>query len=231
LLLYTFLLIYLGRPAEKPAAPTAASPANPGVTANSVFRDMLRIAAGLTLLVLGSRWLVLGAVSAAKLLGVGETIIGLTIVAAGTSLPEVVTSLVASFRGERDIAVGNVVGSNLFNLLGVLGLAALVAPEAVTVPPAVLARDLPIMVAVAFVCLPIVFTEGTISRWEGGLLLAYYAAYTTYLILMATGHPVSAPFQTAMAYFVIPLTLITLLVVTIQAIRRQPPPPGPGDTV
>ncbi len=132
-----------------------------------------------------------------------------------------VTSIVASMRGERDIAVGNVVGSNLFNLLGVLGLSALIAPNSIDVDNSILALDLPLMIAVAFACLPIFFTGGKISRWEGGFLFAYYIAYTVYLVLKATRHDALPAFRAAMMYFVIPLTVITLVVVTVQAIRRK----------
>ena len=116
---------------------------------------------------LGSRWLVNGAVAFAQALGVSELVIGLTIVAAGTSLPEVATSILAAFRGERDIAVGNVVGSNIFNLLAVLGLAGLVAPGGLPAPAALLRFDLPVMVAVALACLPI-FASGARDRALGG---------------------------------------------------------------
>jgi len=109
-------------------------------------------------------------------------VIGLTIVAAGTSLPEVVTSVVASLRGERDIAVGNVVGSNIFNLLCVLGAASLFAPAGISVSPPVQGFDLPVMVGTALICLPIFFTRFTVDRWEGGLLLGCYGAYMAYLI-------------------------------------------------
>ena len=94
-------------------------------------------------------------------------VIGLTIVAAGTSLPEVATSVVAALRGERDIAVGNVIGSNTFNILGVLGLSGLVAPAGLPVRRAMLSFDLPVMIAVAVACLPVFFTGHLIARWEG----------------------------------------------------------------
>ncbi|MDF2773712.1 MAG: Na+/Ca+ antiporter, CaCA family, partial [Geminicoccaceae bacterium] len=116
--------------------------------------DVVLILIGLALLVLGAQWLVEAAVDMATALGVSELVIGLTIVAAGTSLPEVATSVLATLRGERDIAVGNVVGSNIFNLLAVLGLGSLVAPEGVPVSPGALAFDMPVMVAVAVAALP-----------------------------------------------------------------------------
>lgn len=176
---------------------------------------------GLGLLILGSNWLVDSAITFARWFNVSEVVIGLTVIAIGTSLPEVVTSIVASLKNERDIAVGNVVGSNLFNLMGVLGCTALVAGGDLAVSPQVLWFDLPVMAAVAVVTLPIFFSYGIIRRWEGGLLLAYYFAYTLYLILDATGHSGLPPFRAAMLYFAIPLTVLTLVVVMINDLRRR----------
>ena len=183
--------------------------------------DVAMVAGGLLLLVLGSRWLVQAAVATAEALGLSELVIGLTIIAAGTSLPEVVTSLVASLRGERDIAVGNVVGSNLFNLMGVLGVTALVAPAGIAVSDAVLGFDLPVMLAVAFACLPIFFTGARISRGEGALLFAYYVAYTGYVVLAATEHGSADALGVALLGFALPLTAVTLLVITLHALRRR----------
>lgn len=177
--------------------------------------------AGLGLLVLGAHCMVDGAVAMARLLGVSELVIGLTIIAAGTSLPEVATSVVAAIRGERDIAVGNVVGSNLFNLLGVLGVTALVSPHGVRVAEAALAFDLPVMAAVAIVCLPVFFTGATISRWEGALLLAYYGAYVAYLLLDAVNHDAQPLFGAAVAGFAIPLTALGLGLAVWNARKRR----------
>ncbi len=175
--------------------------------------QMALIAAGLALLVLGANWLVDAAVSLARLFGLSELVIGLTIVAAGTSLPEVATSVVATVRGERDIAVGNVIGSNAFNILAVLGVSGLLAPQALPVPAAMLNFDLPVMIAVAAACLPIFFTGHVIARWEGVLFLCYYAAYTAYLLLAAQRHDALATYGTVMATVVLPLTAVTLVVV------------------
>ncbi|MDI9548838.1 MAG: calcium/sodium antiporter [Chloroflexota bacterium] len=179
------------------------------------------VVGGLAVLALGSHWLVAGATAIAELLGVSQLIIGLTIVAVGTSLPEVATSILASIRGERDIAVGNAVGSNIFNLLAVLGLSALVAPVPLRVNTAAIHFDLPVMVAVALACLPIFFTGSLIARWEGFLFLGYYAAYTVYLILYAQQHDALPLFSDVMLLFVIPLTVLTLVVITWRAFGRQ----------
>lgn len=174
--------------------------------------NVVLIAAGLALLVLGSGWLVNGAVAMARAFGVSEMVIGLTIVAAGTSLPEVATSIMASVRGERDIAVGNVIGSNLFNLLAVLGLAGLVAPDGIGVAASALRFDLPVMLAVTVACLPVFFTGHEIARWEGWLFLGYYVAYSAFLVFSATAHSAMDTFGLAMFGFALPLTVLTLLV-------------------
>lgn len=180
----------------------------------ALIKNTLFILLGLTLLVLGSSWLIESAVVFANYLGISELVIGLTVVAAGTSLPEVVTSIIAALRGEKDIAVGNVVGSNLFNIMGVLGIASVAAPLGIHVAPAILYFDIPIMIAVALACLPIFFTQGEISRKEGILLLGYYIAYTTYLVLAASHHDALPYFNQAMLLFVIPITCFTLALIT-----------------
>ncbi len=185
------------------------------------IKNISLVLGGLVLLVLGSRWLVDSAVSFAQYLGVSELVVGLTIVAAGTSLPEVVTSVIAAIRGERDIAVGNVVGSNIFNIMGVLGFASILAPRGIEVSTAVIVFDIPVMIAVALACLPIFFTGGAISRQEGVVLLGYYVAYTLYLVLAASHHDALKGFSAVMLYFVIPLTVITLITVALQEIRSR----------
>ncbi|MDR7418808.1 MAG: calcium/sodium antiporter [Armatimonadota bacterium] len=196
--------------------------ARPGETRRWPIDGAL-IVVGLGLLVLGSRWLVDGAVVMARALRVSELIIGLTIVAAGTSLPEVATSLIAAVRGERDIAVGNVVGSNLFNILAVLGTSALAAPQALTVSAAALRFDIPVMLAVAVASLPIFFTGHLIARWEGALFLSYYAAYVLYLILDAVGHDALPAFSGVMLVFVLPLTVLTLAIGVARSLGRRRP--------
>ena len=187
-------------------APSAGWDRHPAV-------QLLLIVAGLGLLVLGATWLVDSAVRFAQYLGVSELVIGLTIVAAGTSLPEVATSVIAALRGQRDIAVGNVVGSNVFNILGVLGLSSLVTPVGIGVAPSVLAFDLPVMIAVAIACLPIFFTGNLISRWEGALFFGLYAAYMAYVLLAAQQHDALQPYSAVMMMAVLPLVALTLALV------------------
>ncbi|HAX70507.1 MAG TPA: calcium/sodium antiporter [Anaerolineales bacterium] len=167
---------------------------------------------GLTLLVVGSDFLVNSSIEIARWLGVSELVIGLTIVAAGTSMPEVATSVTAALKGERDIAVGNVVGSNIFNILAVLGLGGSVAPAGLVVSSAALNFDIPVMIAIAVACFPVFFTGGQIYRWEGALFLAYYVIYTAYLIMNATNHSSLPMFSSVMIWFVLPITALTFVI-------------------
>jgi cation:H+ antiporter len=195
-------------------------PAEPGAWDSKWPAQLALIAAGLAALVFGSEWLVTAAVAFAKALGVSDLVIGLTIVAAGTSMPEVAASITAAIKGERDIAVGNVVGSNLFNILGCLGLSSIVSGGAgLVVAPSVLAFDIWVMLAVALACLPVFMTGREIARWEGGVFVAYYVAYAVYLILAAQQHDALLAFSTAMLSFAIPITVITLVVLLLRRPR------------
>ena len=170
------------------------------------------IVGGLVMLVVGADWLVDSAVAFARAFGVSDLVIGLTVVAVGTSMPEIATSIVAAIRGQRDIAVGNVVGSNVFNLLAVLGAAGIASGAGLPVSEAARNFDLWVMLAVAFACLPIMITGREIARWEGGVFLAYYAAYTAWLVLQAQQHASLPAFSGIMLGYVLPLTVITLVV-------------------
>ncbi len=163
---------------------------------------------GTIMLVSGSQLLVNSAVSIAEFFGASPLIIGLTVIAFGTSLPELATSVMASIRGERDIAVGNVIGSNIFNILVVLGLASAVSSKGIAVSPSAIGFDIPVMVAVAVMCLPIFFTDNEVSRREGTLLLAYYVLYIGYLIANATNP--NSPWTGLIGTVVVPLTLLLL---------------------
>ena len=224
IVVYTTLLIRLARRQGVAAAADidVPPPAAPGTgLRDRLLVQLAMIAGGLTMLVFGSQWLVEGAIAVAQGLGVSELVISLTIVAAGTSLPELATSVLAAFRGERDIAVGNVVGSNIFNLLCVLGCASVIAPEGVAVAPAALRFDIPVMTAVALACLPLFITGGVVSRWEGLVFVLYYIAYTVYLILSAGHHDGLAGYGLAMQWVVLPLTGLTVLVLLLRDVRRR----------
>jgi cation:H+ antiporter len=185
-----------------------------------LLTDIGMVILGLVALVWGSKFLVTGAVTIAKSFGIPELVIGLTIVSAGTSLPEVAASITAALKGERDIAVGNVVGSNIFNLMSVLGLGALVSPHGIPVSAAALRFDLPVMVAIAVACLPI-FLFGRISRMNGMFFLAYYAMYLVYLFFMATHHPAFALYQKVLGYGVLPITVLVLLAMGVKALEAR----------
>lgn len=174
--------------------------------------NIAQVVIGLGILVLGANWMVDSAVTVAKWLGVSELVIGLTVVAIGTSLPELATSVVAAAKGERDIAVGNAVGSNIFNLLSVLGLSAIIVPVGIPVSQAAISFDLPVMIAVALASFPVFFTGGQIYRWEGFLFVGYYIAYTVYLVLNATHHDALPIINMVMGWFVLPLTALTLII-------------------
>ena len=196
-----------------------------GSASQGTFKEWLLqlggVLSGALLLVWGSRWFVSGATDMALIFGMSDLVIGLTVLAVGTSLPEIATSVIASVRGERDIAVGNIVGSNIMNIVLVLGVSSIMAGDGLPVPSAALRFDMVIMLTVAIACLPIFFTGHTISRWEGILFLGYYVAYTVYLFLETTHHRALPTFSWVMMAFVIPLTVVTLLLVTWQAVRGK----------
>ena len=223
LLAYTAFLIAQSRRAQRATKEefTAEMP-NAGGWDGHWAMQLALVVVGLALLVFGADWLVRAATAVARAFGVSDLVIGLTIVAAGTSLPEVATSLLAAIRGERDIAVGNVIGSNTFNILGCLGLSGIVAEDGLPIAPAVLAFDAWVMLAVALACLPIFLTGRRIARWEGGIFLAYYTAYTAYVVLAAQAHDSLPAFSAAMLWFVMPLTALT---VAIAAHRSAPGTP------
>jgi cation:H+ antiporter len=189
-------------------------------SAKKILIDIGFIVAGMALLVLGSDWLVYSATQIAKSLGVSELIIGLTIVAVGTSLPEITTSVIAALKGKSDIAVGNAVGSNIFNLLGVLGIGALVAPNGIHVAQRILQFDLPVMVFVAMVSLPIFFIDNRISRLEGELLLSYYVIYMVFVTLRAAESSY-LPFIEIFIAFFAPATFAALVVIVIRSVRAK----------
>ena len=189
--------------------------------AAQLIRQGLFILGGLILLVIAARAMVTGASEIARAYGVSELVIGLTVVAIGTSLPEFVASVVASSRGQGDIAVGNVVGSNLFNILAVIGIGAMVAPDGIPVSRDAIRLDIPIMIAVTLACLPLFFTGCRISRTEGGVLLGYFVAYTAYVTMGATDATYTRSFEIAMVGFVIPLTVMALAFSVYQNVQSR----------
>lgn len=144
------------------------------------------LAVGLGLSVLGADWLVSGAVDIARKLAISEAVIGLTIVAIGTSAPELVTTIVATLRDERDVAVGNLLGSSIYNILVILGLTCIVAPDGIPVERQLMLVDIPLMTGVALICIPAFVTGKRISRLEGGIGVAVYTVYMVWLVLTRT---------------------------------------------
>ncbi|NNF37276.1 MAG: calcium/sodium antiporter [Gemmatimonadetes bacterium] len=218
LLLLALYLGLLSRVARRGLPdPIAVSPFKPpeglppprkaGSIEGSLAIDFGRAVAGLALLIVGADQFVGGATGIARAAGISDLVIGLTLVAAGTSMPELATSVLATLRGERDLAVGNVVGSNVFNVLAVLGAGA-AASGGIEVPAGVLLFDFPVMLAVGLVCLPVFLSGSTITRWEGGMLVFYYALYVVYLGLNTTEHRYQEEFGVAVLGVVLPLTVI-----------------------
>ncbi len=189
--------------------------------AGQLVLQLVLVLSGLGLLILGSHWLVEGSTTLARWMGASELLIGLTIMAAGTSLPEVATSVFAAIRGERDIAVGNVVGSNIFNLLAVLGLSAAISADGVAVAEQAVQFDIPMMLVVAVACLPVFFTGNLIARWEGSLFLATYVLYTTCLILLAGDSSRTADFSRLLWWFALPLGGITIGVISWRILKKS----------
>ena len=226
---YLWLAVTLGRRESKRVkAQYAQAQGEPPRKPAGVVLNAMLIIAGLGLLVLGANWFVEGAVAIAKALGVSELVIGLTVVAIGTSMPELAASIMASIKGQRDIAAGNVIGSNLFNILCILGITSTVAPDGIRVDPSALEFDIPVMTAVAVACLPIFFHGQRIERWEGAMFLGYYAAYMVYLVMDAVAakepggdHQTLRTFSTVMMTVVVPLTVITLVVCVVRQFRHN----------
>lgn len=223
LIAYILFAIYKGRKETEAVTieyKTAFKPNMPEKNIRLISKQLVLILTGLVFCVLGANWLLDGAVILARVLGVSELIIGMTLVAASTSFPEVATSVVATIRGQKDIAIGNVVGSCIFNILGIVGMAGLVAPDGISIAPSVTRFDLPVAIAACVACLPIFFTGHKISRWEGSLFMGYFLAYTSYLVMEARDHDALPMFSLMMMWFVAPLTLITLLIFFYRALRK-----------
>ncbi|MEN5303055.1 MULTISPECIES: calcium/sodium antiporter [unclassified Pseudomonas] len=182
---------------------------------------LLQVLFGFGLLSLAGHLLLEAAIEVATDLGLSERVIGLTVVAVCTSLPELAAALIAAIRGEREIAVGTVIGSNLFNLLGVLGLTALVTPEPLTISPNALAFDLPVMLGVAALSLPVFYSGYRITRIEGLVFLCLYLAYGLHVAAFTMGMPLAGRLERLMLFYVLPVLGAVLLYTTARAWRRQ----------
>ncbi|MEL6984391.1 MAG: sodium:calcium antiporter, partial [Actinomycetota bacterium] len=172
-------------------------------------------------LALAARLVVSGAEEIAASLGVPELIIGLTVVAIGTSAPEIVTTVVAALRGQADLAVGNAVGSNIYNILFVLGAVGVFAPDGIAISSDAVALDLPVMIAAALACLPVLAADHVLSRWEGVVFLGYYAAYIGFLALDTADHDATDDFARFFGVIVVPLTVITFATIIVRQVRQR----------
>lgn len=221
LISYTWFLFFQGR--KQGVAVGEGEVGELLETEAPTWKNILLVIGGLILLVLGARWLVQSAVEIASAWGVSEAVIGLTIVAAGTSLPEVMTSVIATLKGERDIAIGNVVGSNIFNILCVLGISGLVSPTPLLAGAQMAQIDIPVMLGVAVLCAPLFFTGALLSRTEGLLFLMLYVAYVWFLIALALGLDYLPTLQSGILYGLVPaiaLFVVVSLVLDLAQRRR-----------
>ncbi len=211
LVTYVVLAVRRGRRHSREARSKAPEGSGDGVPAGprSVAANVARVAVGVGLLVAGAELVVEGASAVAEALGFSDLVIGLTVVAVGTSLPEVVTSLVAAVKGDRELAVGNVVGSNIFNIGAVLGITAVTIP--VPIDPAAVNFDLPVLLAVTVALGVVLFTGAQLTRAEGVLLTAWFAAYTAYLVLDSQGHDALPGLSVILLWFCLPITVLALL--------------------
>ena len=224
IILYTTFLLIQSRKERNPEVTEEYEREYGDATVRSPQKIAINIGfvvVGLGLLVLGSKFLVDSSIAIARSFGISELVIGLTLVAAGTSLPELATSFVASIRGERDIAVGNVIGSNIFNILAVLGGSSLFSSEGLTVSASALRFDIPVMIAVAVICLPVFITGQLIARWEGLLFLSYYVAYTAYLIMDSANYETLPIFSNILLFVVFPATILSLGVSFLPSFRKS----------
>lgn len=177
---YTVAVVVLARraPASVGALVAESEPVGP----RPGWLDPVLLLGSIVVIVLGAELLVEGAAGGARALGVSEAVIGLTVVALGTSAPELVTTVVSTLRGNAEMAVGNVIGSSVYNIALVLGVTVLAVPQGLVVPAEVLDADLVLMVGATLVALPLFLTGARLSRLEGGLMVASYAGYLTWLL-------------------------------------------------
>jgi cation:H+ antiporter len=219
---YTTFLVWQSRKETKSTKKQYAEGVEPEPTEKSGWDkhwavQVGLVIAGLGLLVLGSELLVSSAVTIAKSLGVSDLVIGLTIVAAGTSLPEAATSVMAAARGQRDIAVGNVIGSNTFNILFCLGAAGSVSPDGLGMAPSVLSFDIWVMLGVAVITLPLFISGYVVTRMNALVLIGFYVAYTAYLLMQASASPALPDFADAMMRYVIPVSVVGLVILMVKS--------------
>ncbi len=202
------------------APPVAVATGQTTAGGPPIVASIAGLLVGIGGLAVAARFVVKGAEELATVLGLPELIVGLTVVALGTSAPEIATTLIAVAQGRRELAVGNAVGSNIFNILFVLGAPGLLWAGGIDVSQSAVRLDMPVMVAAAVACLPVLAWDHRLNRWEGVLFMTYYAAYVLFLVLDSSGHDASL-FGLVMGAFVVPLTVVTLATVIIRQRRRK----------
>ncbi len=189
-LFYTGMIVYSARResrAQKASFATALPELDPApVASGSLGANLGVVVIGIVIVIFGADWLVKGAVDLARLWHVSDEFIGLTIVAIGTSAPELVTTVVSTIRNKREIAIGNLLGSSVYNILVILGITCIVPSSGIPVAPALINVDIPIMVGVSLVCVPVFLSGRTLSRLEGGLFVVAYMLYLAYLVSART---------------------------------------------
>lgn len=188
-LIYTAAIVRIAHRESKAVQVSYATEIAEGTETSSarhLGRNLFRLVAGIAIVVVAADWLVYGAVQLARLWGVSDAFIGVTIVAIGTSAPELVTTIVSTLRRQRDIAIGNLLGSSVYNVLFILGLTCIAAPSGITVSRVLVTVDIPVMAAVALVCVPAFWTGRKVSRTEGALFVSAYIFYLSYLVAART---------------------------------------------
>jgi cation:H+ antiporter len=221
---YTVWAIRASRKESAAAQEMSAPGAEPPAAPSPWYVNLGLVIIGLVLLVVGSNWMVDSAVEIAEEFGLSDLVIGLTIVAAGTSLPELATSILATLKGERDIAVGNVVGSNIFNILAVLGLSGMVGTKELQASSFVQDIDVPVMILVAAICLPVFFSgRNLMHRYEGFLFIVAYVLYVTYLVWNSSDAGAPDWYAPVIWFGLVPLAVVVVLV-TAWRDRHRPIP-------
>ncbi|HUU39631.1 MAG TPA: calcium/sodium antiporter [Desulfatiglandales bacterium] len=178
-ILYTFINFYMARNASKKDIVQIKKETLSSKPLGNIYHETIILIAGFFILICGANYLVDGSIRLAGIIGVSEAIIGLTVIAAGTSWPELATSIVAAFRKHPDIAVGNIIGSNIFNIFGILGISSLLSP---ITGAGINFVDVYVMIALSIILLPLMWSGFELKRWEGLVLIGGYIGYIYHLI-------------------------------------------------
>lgn len=214
LAMYILFSLYLTKKESRRITQSLENAVSPQMTDIHLGRAIIYFLIGSIAIAISSHFLVLHSLSLARELGLSELIIGLTILSYGSGAPEIAVSVMAAKGKEYDIAVGNIIGSCIFNILLVLGLSSIIYPYSHLSIGSV-NFDIPIMIGAAIVCLPLFLTQHKMERWEGALLLFYFVAYLTYIILHSQGHDSAKPYGLMMVSFVLPMTATGLIITLV----------------